>query len=193
MTQSAPTAPPLPAEQGVPIMDIAEFRARYPAWLDTVRPLLEAKNWKDAFLTYPFPVHDQAPWTPMTRPLAECRVAMLSTAGLYVKDDQPRFKAEHIEGDWTLRELADEVPLAALDIAHTHYDNARAREDVNCVYPLERLRELAAAGVIGGLATRHYSISGYCTRADWITERTAPQVVERLQADRVDVLLHIPV
>lgn len=174
-------------------MDIPAFRERYPAWLEAARPHLEAKDWKTAFKGYPYPTHDDAPWTPLEKPLSACRLAVLTTAGLYVAGDQPRFHAEDIEGDWTLRELPDDVPLDALDIAHTHYDTARAREDVNCVYPHDRLRELAADGVIGELASRHYSISGYCTRADLVAERTAPQVVERLRADGVDVLLHVPV
>lgn len=174
-------------------MDIPAFRERYPAWLEAARPFLDVKDWTAAFKGYPYPIHDEAPWTPLAKPLAQCRLAVLTTAGLYVAGEQPPFNAEDIEGDWTLRELPDDVALDALDIAHTHYDHTRAREDLNCVYPHDRLRELVADGVVGALASRHYSISGYCTRADLVAERTAPQMVERLRADGVDALLHIPV
>lgn len=175
------------------IMDVEAFRARYPDWLEENRSLLEVANWKDAYKTYPFARHEDAPWTPMRKPLSECRVAMLSTAGLYVPGEQPPFNAEHYEGDWTLRELPDDVPVETMAIAHTHYDHARADQDRNCVYPRERLHELAAEGVIESVASLHYSISGYCSRADLLVEHTAPQVIQRLRMEGVDVLLQVPV
>ena len=174
-------------------MDMEAFRARYPEWLAATRPLLEAADWKTSFKTYPFVVNADSPWTPFEKPLSQCRVAVLTTAGLYVPGEQPPFRAKDIEGDWTLRELPQDVPLASLAIAHDHYDHTRANADRNCVYPLERLRELVADGTIGSLAPVHFSISGYCTRPDLIVERTAPQVVQRLRTMAVDVLLHIPV
>ncbi|HKI98516.1 MAG TPA: glycine/sarcosine/betaine reductase selenoprotein B family protein [bacterium] len=174
-------------------MDVETFRSRYPAWLEATRPLLEAKDWGASFKTYPFAVNTESPWAPQAKPLAECRVALLSTAGLYVPGEQPPFRAEDIEGDWSFRELPEGVAPEALAIAHDHYDHTRAETDRNCVYPHARLRELATAGVIGEVASRHYSISGYCTRPDHIVERSAPQIVQRLRQDRVDVLLHVPV
>lgn len=175
------------------IMDVAAFQARYPDWLESQRPLLEQANWRDAYKTYPFVLNEGSPWAPLGKPLAECRVAVLSTAGLYVPGEQPPFRAEDIEGDWTFRELPADVPPERMEIAHTHYDHARADADRNCVYPLARLRELVAEGVIGALAPVHYSISGYCARADLLAENTAPQVVQRARMDGVDAVLHVPV
>ncbi len=175
------------------IMDLALFRSRYPRWLAEARPLLEAADLKGAFKTYPFPTNPASPWTPLAKPLAQCRVAILTTAGLYVAGDQPPFRVTDIEGDWTLRELRNDQPLEGLAIAHDHFDHARAEADLNCVYPHTRLQELAAQGLIGGLAPTHFSISGYCTRADQVVEHTLPQVVQRLRAECTDVLLHVPI
>ena len=176
------------------IMDVARFQSAYPAWLDAARPLLEAKDWGAAFKAgYPFPTNEESPWAPLAKPLAQCRVAILTTAGLYVAGEQPPFRAADIEGDWTLRELRDDQPLDKLAIAHDHYDHARALEDLACVYPHARLQELAAQGLIGGLAPTHFSISGYCTRPDQVVEHALPQVVQRLKIERTDVLLHVPV
>lgn len=179
-----------PGEQN---MDTAAFRAAYPQWLEQTRPLLEAADWKAAFKTYPFVVNDDAPWTPLAKPLAQCRVAMLTTAGLYVPGEQPPFRAADIEGDWTFRELPDDVPAERLAIAHDHFDHGRAEQDINCVYPHARLRELVAEGVLGGLTPVHYSISGYCTRPDLLVEHTVPEVVASLRQQRADVLFHVPV
>lgn len=91
-----PEAPP-----DVPLMDMAAFKARYPQWLDENRPLLEAAKWKEAFKNFPFAVNASAPWTPMEKPVAQTRLAVLTTAGLYLKGDQAPFDAANIEGDWT--------------------------------------------------------------------------------------------
>src|SRR5574341_560481 len=176
-----------------PIMDLGAFAAAYPAWLARARPALERKQWKEGFAGFPAPVNATAPWAPFAKPVASCRLALLSTAGLYLEGEQAAFDAENIEGDWTFRELPGARPGARLAIAHAHYDHASARQDLNSVYPLDRLRELAAQGAIGTLAERHYSISGYCTRLDRVVEETAPRIVERLKADGVDAVLHIPV
>jgi D-proline reductase (dithiol) PrdB len=177
----------------VQILDVERFRAAYPAWLAAMRPLLEARNWKDAFKTYPYAVNTESPWTPLGKPVAQCRIAVLTTAGLYLAGAQPPFRATDIEGDWTVRELPGDVTVERIAIAHDHYDPARARADLNCVFPIDRLREMVDDGLIGELADVHYSISGYCTRADQVAEHTAPQVVARARQDRVDALLHIPV
>lgn len=175
------------------LMDFEAFRARYPGWLEATRPLLEAKNWKESFKTYPFVVNEDCPWTPLEKPLAECRLAMLSTAGLYLPGEQPPFRAEDYEGDWTFRELPTDVAPEQFAIAHDHYDHAWAEQDRNCVYPLQRLRELQAEGFIGEIAATHYSISGYCTRADLVAEHTALEIAKHAAQSGVDVLLHIPV
>ncbi len=178
------------------VMDLEVFRERYPDWLEKHRPHLEAANWKEAFKTYPFAVNHSAPWTPLRKPLSECTLAVLSTAGLYLKDSQPPFDAANIEGDWTWRELPADASPAELGIAHTHYPHEAAKTDLNAVYPLDRLRELVAEGRIGALAGKHYSISGYCTRADLVVEKSAPELLASLgaaAADGADVVLHVPV
>ncbi|MBI3949701.1 MAG: hypothetical protein HY314_04510, partial [Acidobacteria bacterium] len=64
--------------------------------------------------------------------------------------------------------------------------------DKNCVFPLDRLRELEAEGVIGALAPRHFSIMGYVAVTDPLINETAPEVAEKLKADGVDLVLLAP-
>ncbi len=174
-------------------MNIAAFQTAYPGWLEQARPYLEAADWKSSFRDFPYVKNADSPWTPLEKPLRECRVAMLSTAGLYLKEDHAPFSAGDIEGDWSFRELPEDAPSGQLAIAHEHYPQKHVEQDLNCVYPRDRMAELVAQGVIGELAPRNFSISGYCTRVDKVVEETVPQIVERLKADRVDALLHIPV
>lgn len=181
------------SRQDVEVMDLAAFKADYGPWLEQVRPLLEAAKFKEAFATYPFPQPRTAPWTPFSKDLSACKVALVSTAGVYVKGEQQPFDAENIEGDWTFREVRTNLRADQVVIAHTHFDHTVAEQDLNCVLPLERLHELAAEGVIGELLSPFFSISGYCTTADKIVEQSAPAIVARLKEMGADVLLNIPI
>ena len=172
---------------------LAEFRLVYPAWREGALPFLEAADWKQAFTEYPFLRFETIPWAPLKKPLAQCRVAILSTAGVYVKGDQPPFDAENFEGDWRFREVPIDMDKEQLAIAHTHYPHRHAEQDLNVVLPLQRLKALQAEGVIGELAPMALSISGYCLQPDMIAEHSIPAMVARLQAMETDVLLHIPV
>lgn len=176
-----------------PPMDLEGFRQRYPGWMTANRHHLEEANWGAAFADFPFAVNATAPWSPLTKPLSESKVAVLTTAGLYLKGEQQPFNAENLEGDWSFRELPASAFSGDLEIAHTHYPHASAEADLNAVYPMERLRELVAAGELGSLAAHNYSISGYCTRIDLLVEEVAPPLVAALLAEQVDVVLHIPV
>jgi D-proline reductase (dithiol) PrdB len=176
------------------IMDVGTFTAKYADWLGRVKPLLEQANWKDAFAAgFPTPVNPDAPWATLRKPLSQSKLALLSTAGLYLPGEQQPFDATNIEGDWTFRELPQDVDTSRLEIAHTHYNHASAKQDINAVFPLQRLKEMAADGVIGSLAPSAFVTSGYCTRLDKIVTETAPRIVERLKQERVDAVLHIPV
>ena len=175
------------------IMDMEAFRAKYPDWLESTRPLLEAANWGEAFKTYPHVVNTSAPWAPFTAAITGARLGLVSTAGLFDPASQAPFDAENIEGDHTHRAIPMDTPLEALSIAHTHYPHRHAEQDLNAVLPLERLRAMREAGEIGALAANAYSISGYCTRVDTLTSETIPQLVDALRGEGVDAVLLVPV
>jgi len=172
---------------------IPEFRERYAVWWPEAAPLIGRHDYGAAFKGYPWPAFTESPWTPVAKPLAQSRIAVVSTGGLYRPGEDEAFDAKAGEGDWTWRALPASAPIGALGIAHDHFAHEVAREDMNTIFPLDRLRELAAAGVIGGLAPTHYSIMGYCPRAADLAEVAAPAIAASLEAEGVDVALVIPV
>ena len=174
-------------------LDLVQHKALYPDWLEKMRPHLEASDWATAFRTYPSLRFPDGPWQTPTLPLSASRIGLFSTAGAYISGDQPPFDAENIEGDWRHRELSAGLGPAELEIAHTHFNHQSALEDLDSVYPIHRLKELAAGGVIGELADRVYSISGYCLRADLLVKQTIPAIVQGMREDGVQAALFIPV
>ena len=124
------------------------------------------------------------PYTPVSRPLAQLTVALLTTAGVHLKSQEPY----DLGGDNTWREIPGDVATSDLMVTHGHYDHRHADADINCVFPIDRLRELAAQGIIGGVAKRHLGFMGYSQKLRDLYERGAPEMaalIERSDADAV--------
>ncbi|MCY0901071.1 MAG: glycine/sarcosine/betaine reductase selenoprotein B family protein, partial [Firmicutes bacterium] len=97
------------------------------------------------------------PYTPVTKRLSEMTVMIVSTAGAHLVSQD----AFDTSGDSTYRVIPGDAQTAEFTVTHgapVHdYNWEEPRKDVNTIFPLDRLREMAAAGQIGGLAEKHIS------------------------------------
>ena len=136
---------------------------------------------------------DGVPWVAANKPLAASTIALVTTAGVHHRDQTP-YDMHDRDGDPSYRELDFERPLDSLMITHDYYDHADADRDLNVVLPVERLRELAAAGEIGGLARLGYGFMGHITgpHLETLKRRMAPAVAARLKEARIDAVLLAP-
>jgi D-proline reductase (dithiol) PrdB len=132
-----------------------------------------------------------SPVNPLRKPASEARVAIVTTAGVHLKTDPP-FNLRSRIGDHTYREIPNDANLDDLALSHVGYDIKRVSADKNCVFPLDRLRELAAEGLIGASAPRHFSFMGYVAVTSPLVYETAPEVAAKLKADEVDLALLAP-
>lgn len=123
------------------------------------------------------------PFTPFRGKLEEASICLVSTAGVREKKDRPF----QVEGDATFRVIAGDASGADLAYDDTHYDHACVDQDINCVFPIDRMRELALERRVGGLTERHFSL-GFSQALRDLRERTIPQLareVDRLRPDAV--------
>lgn len=129
-----------------------------------------------------------------SRPLADCRVALVSSAGL-VAPGQPPYDRRTRGGDWSWRVIPGDVEVRTLTEHHRSesWDHSGIEADPNMGMPLDRLRELAADRVIGEVAPRHASVMGSITAPGRFIRSTVPDIVDALTADEVDVALMVPV
>lgn len=141
--------------------------------------------------------NDDIPWAPFKKPLAECNLAMVSTGGFYLEGDEP-FDVDSARGDAGFRTIPSNSAGEKIKVAHTHYSHARVNEDLNVLFPIDRLRELAESKVIGKLSRNFYSFGfgGNLTR-EFIggedgSGGSAHKLVEKLKADDVDCVLMVP-
>jgi len=141
---------------------------------------------------------DPVPWTPLAKPLNRCRLALVTTAGIYVQGREPPFDTEREErepawGDPSYRTIPRDTSQDKIRACHLHINNRDLLADVNIVLPLDRFRELEEAGEIGSLAPTHYSFMGFQMNTTEWRERYAPEVAERLQREEVDAVFLTPV
>lgn len=143
---------------------------------------------------YPWRRIDPVPWTPLARPLAECRLALVSSAAFVVPGQEP-FDESVRGGDVSFREIPADVDVHALSDTHRSdsFDHAGMRADPNVAFPIDRVRELAEQGRIGSVNHRHLSFMGSITAPGRLVKRTAPEAARGLVADGVDVALLVPV
>jgi D-proline reductase (dithiol) PrdB len=99
----------------------------------------------------------------------------------------------NIEGDYSIRLLDIDTPTSDLRIWHTHFDSASAQQDINVVYPIDRLKELAADGTIRRVASPAVSFMGYFTNVFRVRDEVAPAIVDAVCGSRADAAILVPV
>jgi D-proline reductase (dithiol) PrdB len=122
-------------------------------------------------------------------PLAERRVAIVTTAGLHLAG-QATFELR----DTSYRVIPGGTPGDRITMSHSsvNFDRSGFQQDINIVFPIDRLRELGEAGEIGTVAEFHYSLMGAGWKPHEIAE-TAHQVAGLLKEDEVNAALLVPV
>jgi D-proline reductase (dithiol) PrdB len=133
------------------------------------------------------------PWTPVQKPLRETVIALVTTSGVHLKT-QPPFNMDDSDGDPSFRVIPSHVGSDELMITHKYYDHSAADRDINVVLPLDRLRELKAEGLIGGIAPAVYSFMGHIDgpHLHTLIEETAPEVARRLKGDGAEAVFLTP-
>jgi D-proline reductase (dithiol) PrdB len=140
-------------------------------------------------LTHPCQLNDDTPWSAPSRPLAEARLALVTTAGVHLRADQP-----FVAADPSYRVFATDTPASDLVQSHVSigFDRTAIQRDLNVVVPLDRLLELREEGTVGSLGPNVYAFMGAQRPPYDAIEANAAQVGERLRNEGVDVVLLTP-
>ncbi len=150
---------------------------------------------------YRFRRLDPVPWTPLTKPLPECRVALVTTAAFHLPDQEP-FDERVRGGDPSFRvlDIAPDVEgararLETLEISHRSdaFDVSGLESDYNLALPVDRFHELAAEGETGVLHDEALSFMGSQTSTGRLRKAFAPDAAARLAGAGVDVAFCTPV
>ncbi len=136
----------------------------------------------------PCPEFDEPAFT-QTKPLSEARVAVVTSAALHHPEDNP-FDAQ----DTSFRVLDPSRRDVQLGHWSPNFDRSGFAEDINVVWPIDRLTELAEQGFIGSVANVHLAFAG--NQDETMTSirlDSGPAAAQMLKDDEVDVVLLTPV
>jgi len=140
---------------------------------------------------------EPVPWTPLSRPLSEARIALVSTAALSMRIDRPfdteGERANPWWGDPSYRVIPRTATEGDVVASHLHIETAYLEQDLDVVLPLRRLTELEDEGVIGSAAPSHYSVQGYLLDPTEFLATNVPAIAERMKRDEVDAAVFLPV
>jgi D-proline reductase (dithiol) PrdB len=136
------------------------------------------------------------PFTPLSKPLSECTVALVSTAGIARNDDRPFDQEGERRNPWWGDPSVRLIPLGTTEhdvkLYHLHIDPRFGESDLDVVLPMRRLTELSRDGFVGAPAPTHYSVMGFILEPTELVEKTAPALVERMRDEGVDAAALVP-
>ena len=122
------------------------------------------------------------------KPLSECKVAIVTSASMHHEDDKDfdpvdtgfrtlyRDRRDIIVGHWS-----------------PNFDASGVAMDINVVYPIDRLEELADQGTIGRVSDVHLSVAGNQFDLNGLKMDGGPAGAAFLKQHEVDVVLLTPV
>ena len=143
------------------------------------------------FPPYKWSHFDSSPWCSFNKALGETSLALVSSAGIF-RDDQEPFDPWAVN-DLSFRRIPVETEPGRLKLHHNYFDHRDAMKDINCVFPVERLKKLEETGTIGGLVPEAITLGmGRLYKRTALQKETVPKIVEVLQGHGVDAALLVP-
>jgi len=140
------------------------------------------------FPPYRWSKFDTSPWAPFQKPLDQACIALISSAGIFRADQEP-FNPWAVN-DLSFRKIPTNTPLEQLKLHHNYFDHRDALKDVNCVFPIRRLDELAESGFIGSFAPTAITLGmGRLYKRTALQQESVPGIVKTLQEQDTDAVL----
>ena len=132
-----------------------------------------------------------APFTTLQKPLSDCTVTLLTSGGISQCAAAPWDPMSR--NDHRLDAIPEDVATTDFQIHDAYYDHRDAEKDINCQFPIDRLRELVAQGMVGRVAQRMWSgFMGRIYNRSKVLDESAPAFVAELEKDEVDLLIAVP-
>jgi D-proline reductase (dithiol) PrdB len=136
------------------------------------------------------------PWTPMSKPLNQTTLALVTSAGISLKTDPPfdmeREKKDPLWGDRSFRAIPRGTTEKEIDVNHLHINTNLVKQDINVILPLARMAEFEKEKIIGRLAPTAYSFYGFqWQNTDFLKEAIEP-ISKMMKDEKVEAVLLTP-
>ena len=151
--------------------------------------------WQTVNERYPGSMIEKDSFVPLAelrKPLSEVRLTLISSCGVHAKSDGP-LDVCHPFGDFRFRRVPSRLRHQDLIIHQLKYPHDDADVDINVIFPIERLQELASKGVLGGLTENFFSFIGYNMDPEKFERTVAHDIAEAVVTEeRADAALLAP-
>lgn len=131
------------------------------------------------------PITPNSIFTPVTKKLKDMKVGLATAAGVHLKSDE-RF---NFAGDFSFRLIPGNALSNDLMVSHGGYDNADVNKDINCMFPITRLRELQKTGLFKETAETHIGFMGGGGNQDKFKNETGPEIAKIFKDENVDAVI----
>ena len=136
------------------------------------------------------------PWTPMSKPLDQVTMALVTSGGIRLKTDPPfdmeREKRESLWGDRSFRMIPRGTTENDIEVNHLHINTTYIKRDINVILPLSRMAEFEKEKIIGHLASTAYSFYGFqWQNNDFLKEAIEP-ISRKMRLEEVEAVLLTP-
>lgn len=131
------------------------------------------------------PITPPPVWTPLTKPLSECKVGFASACGVHLKTQKP-YK---LAGDQSWREIPRDVQPDELMITHGGYDHTDVNRDINAMWPYQRMQELVQEGFIKEFCEVNAGFMGGGGDIETFKNIIGAQVAELFKKQNADIVL----
>ncbi len=153
-------------------------------------PKLTEKYRSLGFPNYNWSVYDSSPFTSLKKPLEESCITLITSSGIFRDDQEPFEPNGWPVNEVGLRLIPKETDVKRLGLHYNYYDHRDAVKDINCIFPVERLRDLEKEGVIGRLATSVISLGmGRTYKRSLIFKSLMPKIMDVLHGQGVEGVL----
>ena len=136
------------------------------------------------------------PWSPMSKPLNQTTIALVTSAGISLKADPPfdmeREKREPVWGDRSFRMLPRGTTEKDIDVNHLHINTNYIKQDINVMLPLARMAEFEEEKIIGRLAPTAYSFYGFQWKSDEFLRTAIEPISKKMKEEAVEAVLLTP-
>ena len=144
------------------------------------------------------PTEKNIPWARVHKKISECKVSLVTTAGISMKSDKPfDMETERKRKNWgdpSFRKIVRDATQKDLAVNHLHIDTSFIKRDINVAFPIETILSLEENKSIGSVADNHYSIMGFQGESSkTLKDQTSPEIAKDMLKDDVDLAILIPV
>ena len=134
---------------------------------------------------------DHVPLAKLSKPVDEARFCFVSTSGVQTRDSMP-FDTVHPVGDYTFRRVPSNSHVSDLTIHQLKYPTFGANEDLNVIFPIERLRQLVDEKLIGGITQNFYTFIGYNMDPSRLETTLAEDLADAIAEEQPDGVIAAP-